>query len=92
MSNTTASDASGDAAATPSLEEGEAFGAVLRNIGLTSLVTRAVAGELYFQELARQLCEFLRCGFTSSAWQVSLSPSPLANGFAAGLSWNAVVV
>lgn len=46
--------------ATPTTAEGEAFTSMLRHIGLTSPVTRAVAGALYNQELARQLADFLR--------------------------------
>lgn len=46
--------------ATPTAEEGEAFTSMLRHIGLTSPVTKAVAGALYNQELARQLSEFVR--------------------------------
>ncbi len=50
--------------ATPTTAEGEAFTSMLRHIGLTSPVTRAVAGALYNQELARQLADFLRyCGY-----------------------------
>lgn len=51
---------SSEVMATPSAEEGEMFTSVLRHIGLTSPVTKAVAGALYNQELARQLAEFLR--------------------------------
>lgn len=53
--------------------EGASLGALLRDVGLTSPVTREAAGALFHRELARQLTSFLRAPMAAAGGTLTLT-------------------
>lgn len=63
--------AAGGAAASDA--EGASLGALLRDVGLSSPVTREAAGALFHRELARQLASFLRAPMAAAGGTMTLT-------------------